>query len=490
MLQPPPGAKAELECAAMNARLPAALLLSLFALGCGGGAPPVGPSNAVVESSALGKKRCVVDGDEAKLFLVEWDATDLSSFEAKTARDLVFVRYEGCSLRVLGACADDGVAGRYGSYRAPIQTSGGLEAISVQTEDELYAKLPLGAASFGGELSRGHALELKYFVSGMREATRDQIYRADLAENPRCAGATHFVASYNLGAFDLASVDTLKGGASVGAGSLGAGARHSDRGAALKRGGELASCSSFDQHACRVPIRVRLRRLEDGARPATVAAATAPADPGDALAPAIATMQGVQLRASAEQKLHAGDAQGCLRDLERAGPGDVQSNLVRARCEMRSGKCDEGKRHYREAKAAWARQFDKAGLTNDASLDAEAEQTARQWCPTAAGGGASVQAGAMSRLQAIVQASAAKDGAACVQHGRELAKLVAAGANDPVAKQASAGLQTAAECAAASGRCAEAKELYAAFTKAFFGNADPAFAESAFRGKFPACAAK
>lgn len=479
----------------MNVRArPIAFLFSLVALGCGGGPPPVGPSNALVEGSALGKKRCVVDGDDAKLFLVEWDATDLSSFEAKAARDVVFVRYEGCSLRVLGACSDDGVAGRYGSYRPPVQTSGNLEALSVQTEDELYAKLPLGVASFGGELSRGKGLELKYFVSGLREATRDQIYRADLTDNARCAGATHFVASYSLGAFNLASVESLKGGAAVGAGAFGAGARHSDRGSSLKQGGDLATCSSFDQHACRVPIRVAVRRLEDGARPAVVATAgastTTPADTSGAMNQAMAMMQGAQLRASAEQKLNAGDAQGCLRDLERAGPGDVQSNLVRARCEMRSGKCDEGKRHYREAKAAWSRQFDTSGLTNDASLDAEAEQMARQWCPSAAGGGVSVQAGAVGHLQKIMQAASAKDTDACVRHGRELAKIVSAGANDPVAKQASAGLQSAAECAAAGGRCAEAKELYAGFVKGFFGNADPAFAESAFRTKFPSCAGK
>jgi hypothetical protein len=475
-------------------RLTISLGLGLFSvvstIACGGASAPARPSSAAVDQSAVGKNRCVVDGDEAKLFLVEWDATDLASFEAQAARDVVFVRYESCQMKVLHGCSDDGIAGRYGAYSTPQMTSGNVEGLSVKTEDELYAKLPLGAATFGGELSKGKALDLKYFVAGTAASTRDLIYRADLAANARCTGATHFVASYNLGAFTLSSVDTLKAGASAAAFGASGGAKHTQSTDALKRGGDLATCSSFDQHACKVPIRALLRRIADGARPAPAEGAAA--DTTGVTNQANAMMQSAQLRASAEQKLMAGDADGCLRDLARAGQApDPQTNMLRAKCEMRAGKCDEGKKHYREAKAAWTRQFDRTGLQNDATLDAEAGEVAKQWCPSSAAGGVSVQQGAIGLLQKIVQAQGAKDAQACIDNGRALAKLVAAGAaSDPSVKQASGGLQAAAQCAADGGRCGEAKELYVTFVKAFFGNADPRFADAAFQQKFPACAGK
>ncbi len=462
-----------------------------FVLGCT--PSTLSPSNAAVEKSALGEKKCVAEGDETKLFLVEWDATDLSSFEAKAGRDLVFVKYDQCQMKVLHGCSDDGIAGRYGSYKAPELTSGSLEALSIKTEDELYAKLPLGAASFGSELKLGKVLELKYQVSGTRYSSRDQVYLADLSDNPRCAGATHFVASYNLGAFTLSSTDSTKAGAGANVGNFAAGAKHSDEASALKRGGDIAACSTFDRHACRVPIRVLLRPVAAGARPPNAPGSAAGADTAASVATAEAAIQAMKLRLSAEQKLLAGDAQGCLTDLERAKAAnpaiaDAEANMLRGKCEMRAGRCDEGKKHYREAKAAWTRAFDKIGLQTDATLDAEAEQVALQLCPSAAGGGVSVQMAAIALLQKIVQAQGARDVASCIQHGKELEKLVAGGAaTDPDDKRAAAGLRASAICAADGGKCAEGKQLWTAFSKHFFEKADAQTVTSSWRENVKSC---
>jgi hypothetical protein len=475
----------------------AAPLLILAA--CGGSGGSSHPKSAAVDRSAVGAGKCQSDGDEHRLFLVEWDATDLSSFEAKAARDVVLVRYEGCKMRILHGCSDDGIAGKYGSYRAPEMTSGNVEGLSVKTEDELYAKLPLGAATFGAELSRGKALDLKYFVAGTAGSTRDSIYRGDIEANARCSGATHFVSAYNLGAFTLSSLDAEKVGAGASVAGVGAGAKHSDETAAMKKGGDLAACSSFDQHACKVPIRVVLRPISNGARPTaeqTIAAAAAgpPADTSGTLATANAMMEGAQLRMSAEQKLMAGDADGCLKDLGRAGgaKSDPQVGMLRGKCEMRSGKCDEGKKHYREAKAAWTRQFDKSGLANDASLDAEAETMARQFCPSAAAGGVSAQMGSIQLLQKIMQAQMSKDTAACIKHGDELGKLVASsGDADPTVKQAAGGLRAAAMCAGDGGKCADAKRLWTGFSKGFFGkDVAASMIDSGFKENVKACAGK
>lgn len=470
------------------------LLLPLAACGGGGGAQP---AKTATDGSALGSQKCVTEGDEHRLFVVDWDATDLAGFEARAGRDVVLVKYQGCKVMVLNGCSDDGIAGRYGTYSKPIATSGTIESLAVKSDEELYAKLPLGAATFGAEVSRGRALDLTYFVSGTVNATRDGVYRDDLRSNPRCADATHFVAGYALGAFSLASVDKSQVGAGASVAGVGTGAKSSSEAQALKRGGDIATCTSMDPHACRVPIRITLRPISNGARPAVESlppgtpASTAPADQ------AMAMMDAVKLRFSAEQKLQAGDAEGCLRDLDRAGATsrdtiDPQTNMVRAKCEMRAGRCDEGKKHYKEAKAAWSRQMDKQGGntgTTDASLAAEADQMATQYCASAANGGVSAGQSLLTALQGVQRAAAAKDGAACVKEGKALAAAISANASDPMAKAAAGALRTAAICAGEAGKCADAKPLWAAFSKGFFGpSADAKSIDAGFRENVKPCA--
>ena len=139
-------------------------------------------------------------------YAIEWDATDMSSFEARAADDVVVVKYVGCDLKILDGCsADESVRGSSGAYKAPEWTAGSLEKIDIGSEGELYAKLPLGAATLGGRVSGGEKFHMEYYVSGTRTSTRPAVYKADLAKNPSCKGATHFVYAYNLGAFSASA---------------------------------------------------------------------------------------------------------------------------------------------------------------------------------------------------------------------------------------------------------------------------------------------
>ena len=72
-----------------------------------------------------------------------------------TSNDIVFVRYEGCELRVIDSCRNDSVKGALGAYKTVDWTSGSVEKMDISNEGELYAKLPLGAATLGGRVSRG-----------------------------------------------------------------------------------------------------------------------------------------------------------------------------------------------------------------------------------------------------------------------------------------------------------------------------------------------
>lgn len=73
----------------MQTRLLVALLPAIVACG-----PPLNPAHSnLMDQTTAGRNRCLVEGDQAKLFVVEWDATDTATFEALADRDLVFVPF-------------------------------------------------------------------------------------------------------------------------------------------------------------------------------------------------------------------------------------------------------------------------------------------------------------------------------------------------------------------------------------------------------------
>ena len=312
-------------CFRGRALLAAIAWLSVAA--CGGGGA-ISPSGTAVEKSALGSNRCPAEGEEEKLFLVEWDATDLSSFESKAGRDVVFVKYDNCQMKVLHGCSDDGIAGRYGSYKPPEMTSGASRGSERQDGGRALREAAARRGDVRRQLRQGKALSLG---TTCRDHLRDARpgLRPDLKGNPRCSGATHFVASYNLGAFELSSSGRHQGRRrGLGLGAVGGGAKRSDRPARSSAAETSPRARASTQYACKVPIRVLLRPVAAGARPASPtptgsdpAAAAAPADAAAATNAAMAMMHGAQLGVSAEQKLGSGDAQGCLVDLDRATQG-------------------------------------------------------------------------------------------------------------------------------------------------------------------------
>src|ERR1700733_14468812 len=111
---------------------------------------PSGQSS-LMNGTVAGANRCNPK-DHDRPFVIEWDATDMSSLEAKAASDVVVVRYEGCDLQVLEGCTP-AVRGSIGAYGAVAWTSGSVETIDIANEGELYAKLPLGVSSLGGRVS-------------------------------------------------------------------------------------------------------------------------------------------------------------------------------------------------------------------------------------------------------------------------------------------------------------------------------------------------
>ena len=303
----------------------------------------------MLDSVAVGQNRCPDEDGDARPFVVEWDATDLATFEAKANRDLVFVKYEGCEIEMLYGCSDNSVPGRYGAYAQPVFTSGTVESFEMRDQGELWAKLPLGAESIGAQVSAGSTLELQYFVSGTATSTRNYVERGAIADNSRCAEATHYVSAYNLGAFRLLAheAQSRSGSAAVAGGS------RETEAANLKRGGDIDDCTSRTQQRCRVPIRLALQPIdESSSAPATANADTdVRADPE----PAADTVseRAAKIRQAALDKADARDAAGCLEDLDRADAlidndeTRKESVYVRAMCTMLTD-CDAGVDLFKE----------------------------------------------------------------------------------------------------------------------------------------------
>jgi len=344
-------------------------------------------------SSTVVAQRCeeATKGHE-RPFVVEWDATDLASFEAKAARDTMFVKYEGCKLEVLYQCADPVTPGMLGAYGTPQFTSGTVQGFEVKNEGELYAKLPLGAASLSGRIQAGEQLKLKYFVSGVATTTRDAVYASDLAKVRGCEGATHFVWAYNLGAFELSTAEKSAVEASGGVAGFGAGGKRGHEQQSVGSGGKLESCESQDLRSCRVPIRLALRKVSPGENPISAAPVAAKAG-GTEAAPVTGAPEGGGSQAAkakehwedARRKRDQGDGAGCLAAMNRALGFDMRLNdqhkfkEERAICVMASGKCDDGKKDYRAALAA----ADTKREMQDFQLDHETRDASNLHCPPA-----------------------------------------------------------------------------------------------------------
>ncbi len=318
----------------------------------------------LMDQSFAGQNACNPN-NHARPFIIEWDATDASSFESHAANDIVVVRYEGCMLTVLDECRNDSIRGQQGAYRPPEWTSGSLERIDISNEGELFAKLPLAQASLGGRVSGGEGFHMEYYVAGTRNATRDSVYQADLADNPGCAGATHFVYAYNLGAFALGSRNELKSEAGLSAFGFGAGVKTRSANLAEKKGGDLRTCtaeSATEVQGCKAPIRLALRKIREGEDPDRLAERAPDSDASLNAAGKVAARVEVSATAqahfdSAIEKLHARDGKGCLAELNRHAKLDPKHAstdpkqpiaMYRAQCLMLAGKCDAGKQLLRK----------------------------------------------------------------------------------------------------------------------------------------------
>ncbi|HEY0134670.1 MAG TPA: hypothetical protein VGB85_11335 [Nannocystis sp.] len=381
----------------LRAVLPLSLLsLSLGLASCG---PKIPRTTATRESGQSGlmnesfaAQNACNPKNHLRPFIIEWDATDKSSFEAYAASDIVVVRYEGCDMTVLEECRNDSIRGSQGAYKPVEWTSGALEKLDIVNQGELHAKLPLSSATLGGRIAGGEKFHMEYYVSGTRNATRDAVYREDIQSNPGCEGATHFVYGYNLGAFALGSLNELNASAEASIYGFGAGGSTTKSRKADKQGGNLGTCKSdtaTEVEGCKAPIRLTLRPIRDGANPQKEAMKAEDTDA--ALNAAGAVNMKVEMSDMARShyetamtKIAARDGKGCLSELDaydrleptrKTTDGKVQMSMFRAQCLMLAGKCDPGKLLLRK-------NYENGPMASYGPdhIDKAVEGTASQYC--------------------------------------------------------------------------------------------------------------
>jgi hypothetical protein len=255
----------------MNMTTPTGRALSLLAMMAALACAPTLPSTGTSLPQALTPMgKCRVAASQQSPLVTEWPASEKAHLEGLLRAGAVAVAYSGCSMRVLPQCQVRG------SYRWQ-RTTPSTDNLEINNEDDLYARLPLGAASLEGELKRAGKLAVQTTISGHLKL-EDQT-APNLPGDGPCAQATHVVGALSVGAFSLTSGGSISGRAEAGLASIAQAGGGASRSAALMRSaGDPAVCGSGTDQAphpnCASPIQVFLwplpGRVSEEGPPGTV----------------------------------------------------------------------------------------------------------------------------------------------------------------------------------------------------------------------------
>lgn len=208
-----------------------ALAAGLFS--CGGGQPPrlATKQMPTVTQGDDQQETCKVAKDPLHPLIVEWPGTSKAALDSASQQGIVVVSYVGCTMKVLTSCQ----AGQAYEFRGvtPVR-----DKISMASESDLYARMPLGVGALKGELATAGKLDLEYVVVGQRETPKPpSMLKGD------CRGATHYVRSIMVGAYGLNAVGRAKAAGGVGIGDIGAGGEHREEVHRLRGSGDVEGCA-------------------------------------------------------------------------------------------------------------------------------------------------------------------------------------------------------------------------------------------------------
>jgi hypothetical protein len=156
----------------------AAFALVLTAAACSTAA-----SSAVVtpEFAPANQTKCKVLKSQKEPLIVEWPSAARAKLEARVRQGIVPVHYDGCVMEILGECRAPG------SYRyLPITPK--QDRLSIRNNEELYAAIPVFAASFEAKLESAGQLNVQMSIVGRFESGSPVAAHQLIGD---CARATH-----------------------------------------------------------------------------------------------------------------------------------------------------------------------------------------------------------------------------------------------------------------------------------------------------------
>jgi hypothetical protein len=216
---------------AARRHVPCIVFLALALGGCGGGGSSLRASAPRISDDA---SLCRAAALRETPLVTEWSSAEKASLQARLRAGGLAVEYTGCSMRPILSC---NVRGSYRWQRTTLSS----ETIGIQSKDELFTKLPLGAFALEGELARAGSLQVRTMVGG--QYVLNGSTAADVPDYGDCAQATHLLSGLSIGSFKLNSGGNLRAGASVGVGGLGAGTNTTSSETMLREAGDFESCS-------------------------------------------------------------------------------------------------------------------------------------------------------------------------------------------------------------------------------------------------------
>lgn len=235
-----------------------AVLVFVTFIGIAGCGQPMHAESAMPngghDTSHLAK--CSVAASRDQPLVTEWPASYKARLEALLQGGAVAVEYSGCDLKIIDRCR---LSGSYAWKKTTLST----DTTDIQDEDDLYAKLPLGAAALSGQLKTSGSLHVQTTVSGQLQLVGKAA--DDATSGAECSRATHLVTALSIGAFKLVAGGAAKvsGGAEYGGMSgMSAGGSSAQTRSVLRAAGDAVSCerATKDEPSpeCRSPIQIFL----------------------------------------------------------------------------------------------------------------------------------------------------------------------------------------------------------------------------------------
>ena len=180
-----------------------------------------------------GQNKCSVGASRSRPLIVEWPSHDRAALEAQRGKGTVVVSYQGCEMNILRHCSAPG------AY-SWVSVTPKEDRVSMKTEADLYANIPMNAVKFEGTLQRAGELNVAMTIVGLYESDRPEVGQTELVG--RCDGATHVVAAISTGAFEFYAGGATEAGAAVKVGNAGAGGNVAAAHETLTRDGDTSAC--------------------------------------------------------------------------------------------------------------------------------------------------------------------------------------------------------------------------------------------------------